>query len=190
MIYITLFLSFLKIGVFTFGGGYAMIAIIRETVLAQSWLSEEELLNFIAISESTPGPIAVNMATFVGASQGGLLGSILATLGVVLPSFVIILLIASLISKLLQYEAVAAFLGGIRPCVVAMILTTAITVALSTLFSFKAIGDPLVPDIRGILILAALLFVSFASKKLLHKKPSPILLILLSAALGVLLYAL
>ena len=92
MIYLQLFLTFLKIGAFTFGGGYAMIPLIRESVLGYGWLSEEQILNFIAIAESTPGPIAVNMATFVGASQAGILGALVATLGVVLPSFIIILL--------------------------------------------------------------------------------------------------
>ena len=83
MIYIELFLTFLKIGTFSFGGGYGMISLIREQMLEKAWLSEEELLNMIAVAESTPGPIAVNMATFVGSSQGGLAGALLATLGVV-----------------------------------------------------------------------------------------------------------
>lgn len=87
MIYLKLFWQFLQIGLFTFGGGYAMIAFIWEKALAYGWLTEEELLNMIAVSESTPGPIAVNMATFVGSSQGGALGAVVATLGVVLPSF-------------------------------------------------------------------------------------------------------
>ena len=93
MIYLQLFLTFFEVGLFTFGGGYAMISLIREKALAFGWLSEEELLNMIAVSESTPGPIAVNMATFVGSAEGGFLGSLVATLGVVLPSFIIILLI-------------------------------------------------------------------------------------------------
>lgn len=189
MIYLELFLSFLKIGAFTFGGGYAMIAIIRETVLAHGWMSEAKLLNFIAVSESTPGPIAVNMATFIGSSQGGILGSLLATLGVVLPSFIIILIIAALISNLLKYKGVTAFLGGIRPCIVAMILATAITIGMSTLFSFKTIGDSFSPDIRGIVILGTIIAVSVVYKRIKKKKPSPILLIILSAALGILLYS-
>lgn len=93
MIYLRLFLTFLMIGAVSFGGGYGMISLIRETVISNGWLTESELINFIAVSESTPGPLAVNMATFIGASQGGILGSMLATLGVVLPSFIIILLI-------------------------------------------------------------------------------------------------
>ena len=92
MIYLQLFLEFLKIGALSFGGGLGMISLIHDTCVGSGWLTEEELLNMIAIAESTPGPIAVNMATFVGSSQGGILGALLATLGIVLPSFIIILI--------------------------------------------------------------------------------------------------
>lgn len=93
--FLKLFLTFLEIGAVSFGGGYGMISLIREKVLLNGWLSEAEFLSFIAVSESTPGPLAVNMATFIGASQGGVPGALCATLGVVLPSFFIILLIAA-----------------------------------------------------------------------------------------------
>ncbi len=188
MIYLELFLEFLKIGAFTFGGGYAMISIIRETVLSNGWLTEEELLNFIAVAESTPGPVAINMATFIGSSQGGILGSLMATLGVVLPSFVIILLIASVISNFLKYKGVAAFLSGVRPCVVAMILTTSLTIGLTTLFSFNTIGDKFSPDVAGLVILAVLITLHIVISKVFRKKPSPILMIVISAGLGILLY--
>ena len=106
MIILTLFLTFFEIGLFTFGGGYAMISLVREKVLEFGWMSEDELLNMLAVSESTPGPIAVNMATFVGSTQGGILGSIAATLGVVLPSFIIILIISAFIRNFLKYRGV------------------------------------------------------------------------------------
>ena len=93
MIYAELFWNFLMIGALSFGGGYGMISLVRETVLGHGWLTEGEFLSFIAVSESTPGPLAINMATFIGSSQGGFWGALCATLGVVLPSFVIILLI-------------------------------------------------------------------------------------------------
>ena len=96
MIYLKLFLTFLEIGAFSFGGGYGMIAVIKESVVQNGWLTESEFLNFVAVSESTPGPLAVNMATFVGSSQAGFLGALLSTIGVILPSFLIILLIVSL----------------------------------------------------------------------------------------------
>ncbi len=189
MNYLELFLSFFKIGAFTFGGGYAMISMIRETVLAHGWMTEGELLNFVAVAESTPGPIAVNMATFVGASQGGILGALAATFGVVLPSFLIILVIAALISNLLKYPCVNAVLAGIRPCIVAMILATAVTVGMSVFFGFSAMGDPITPDWKGVAIFAALLILHFAYQRISKKKPSPILMILLSAGVGIVLYS-
>ena len=188
MIYLNLFLSFFEIGLFTFGGGYAMISLIREKALAFGWLSEEELLNMIAVSESTPGPIAVNMATFVGSTQGGILGSLVATLGVVLPSFIIILLISAFIRSFLKYKGVQAFLGGVRPCVVALILATAVTMLLSTLLGITTVNGGFSPDTRGLIILAILIAIALIFRKIKKKKPSPILMILISAGLGMLLY--
>ena len=189
MIYLKLFLTFFEIGLFTFGGGYAMISLIRDKALAFGWLTEEELLNMIAVSESTPGPIAVNMATFVGSTQGGVLGSLVATLGVVLPSFIIILLVCAVIRNFLQYKGVQAFLKGVRPCVVALILATAVTMALSTLFHFTTLTSGFAPDVRGIIIMAILVAVSLIFNKIKKKKPSPILMILISAGLGMLFYS-
>ena len=189
MIYLKLFLTFFEIGLFTFGGGYAMISLIREKALALGWLTEEELLNMIAVSESTPGPIAVNMATFVGSTQGGVLGSLVATLGVVLPSFIVILLISAFIRNFLKYKGVQAFLGGVRPCVVALILATALTMLLSTLLGITTVSGGFAPDIKGIIILAILVAIALIFKKLKKKKPSPILMILISAGLGMLLYS-
>ena len=190
MIYLELFLTFLQIGAFSFGGGYGMISLIREKVLLYSWLTEEELLNMIAVAESTPGPIAVNMATFVGSAQGGFLGALLATLGVVLPSFIIIIIIAALICNLLKFAGVKAFLGGIRPCVVGLILATAITMFMSTAIGFIRIGDTLTADFKGIIIFAILLVISIVTRLAFKKKPTPILMILTSAGLGMLMYSL
>lgn len=189
MIYLKLFLTFFEIGMFTFGGGYAMISLIRDKALALGWLTEEELLNMIAVSESTPGPIAVNMATFVGSIQGGILGSLAATLGVVLPSFIIILLITAVLHNFLKYKGVQAFLKGVRPCVVALILATAITMALSTLLNFTTLQGGCSPDLKGLIILAILIIIAVIFKKVRKKKPSPILMILISAGLGMLLYS-
>ena len=189
MIYLELFLTFLQVGAVSFGGGYAMISLIREKVLMHGWLAEEELLNMIAVSESTPGPIAVNMATFVGSTQGGIWGSFLATLGVVLPSFIIILIIAALIRNFMKYKGVRAFLGGIRPCVVGLILATALTMLMSTLFAFKSIEAAPTPDVRGLIIFAIIAATAIIFKKARKKPLSPILLILISAALGMIVYA-
>ena len=189
MIYLKLFLTFFEIGLFTFGGGYAMISLIREKAHVFGWLTEEELLNMIAVSESTPGPIAVNMATFVGSTQGGILGSLAATLGVVLPSFIVILLIAAFIRNFLKYKGVQAFLGGVRPCVVALILTTAVTMLLSTLLGITTFRGGFAPDLRGIFIFAILVAIALIFKKIKKKKPSPILMIVISAGLGMLFYS-
>jgi len=189
MIYLELFLTFLQIGTFSFGGGYGMISLIREKVLAHGWLTEDELLNMIAVAESSPGPIAVNMATFVGSAQGGIIGSLLATLGVVLPSFIIILVIAALIRNFLRFKTVQAFLGGIRPCVVGLILATAFTMFLSTVFGFGSIGDKLTVDFRGMIIFIILSAIAVLSRLTLKKKTSPVLMILISAGLGVLFYS-
>ncbi len=188
MIYLHLFLTFLEVGAFSFGGGYGMISLIREKMLMHGWLTEEELLNMIAVAESTPGPIAVNMATFVGAAQGGVLGALLATLGVVLPSFLIILLIAALICNLLKYAGVKAFLGGIRPCVVGLMLATALTMLISAVLGVVRIGDPIEFDFRGLILFAVLVAISILSRVILKKKASPILMIVISAGCGVILY--
>lgn len=189
MIYLELFLTFLQIGVFSFGGGYGMISLIKEKVLMYGWLTEGEMLNMIAVAESTPGPIAVNMATFVGSAQGGFFGALLATLGVVLPSFFIILIIAALIRNLLKYAGVKAFLGGIRPCIVGLILATAITIFMSTAIGFSGIGDTPDIDFKGIIIFAILIAIMAVAKLALKKKPSPILMIVISAGLGMLIYS-
>ncbi len=186
-----LFITFFEIGLFTFGGGYAMISLVMEKTLANGWLTEAELLNMIAVAESTPGPIAVNMATFVGSTQAGILGSAFATLGVVLPSFIIILLISAVMKNFLKYEGVKAFLTGVRPCVVSLILGTGVTLCLSTLFSFKSIAEnSFSPDVKGIIIFAVVLVVSLAYKKLRDKKMSAIWVIAISAVLGMVLYSL
>lgn len=186
MIYLSLFWNFLVIGALSFGGGYGMISLVRETVLGHGWLTETEFLSFIAVSESTPGPLAINMATFIGSSQGGFWGAVCATLGVVLPSFVIILLIASVLQNLMKYAGVDAFLGGVRPCVVAMILATAINMALSTLGGFA--GGHFATDARSIVVFALLWVLHGLYRKCKGKAPSPIAMILVSAGLGVLLW--
>lgn len=190
MILLELFLTFFEIGALTFGGGYAMIPFVREQVLAHDWLTEEELLNMIAVSESTPGPIAVNMATFVGSEQAGILGSACATLGVVLPSFIIILIISALLKNFLKYNGVKAFLSGVRPCVVSLILGTATTLFLSVLLGIGNNDFVFNIDLKGIIIFALIVGISLVFKKIKGKKPSPILMIATSAILGMVFYSL
>ena len=180
MIYLQLFLNFLMIGALSFGGGYGMISLVRETVLRHGWLTEAEFLSFVAV--------AINMATFIGSSQGGFPGALIATLGVVLPSFFIILLIAAVLKNLMKYAGVEAFLSGVRPCVVAMILATALNMMLSTLGGIKTLADGFAPDVRSILVFAVLWAVHFVWKKRTQKAPSPIGMILLAAGLGILFW--
>ena len=115
MILLTLFGAFLKIGAFTFGGGYAMLPMIQEAVAAHSWLGGEALVNFIAVSESTPGPFAVNIATYVGFEVAGIAGALCATLGVVLPSFVIVLIVARCFDRFRESRVVRAAWPGSSP---------------------------------------------------------------------------
>ena len=189
MILFELFITFFYIGATTFGGGYAMIPLVRDEVVPR-WLSDAEFINMIAVAEATPGPVAINMATFIGSSEAGILGSALATLGVVLPSFIIILLIASVIKNFLKYKAVNAFLTGVRPVVVGLITGTAITMLCSNLIGLSLAESTFkfTPDLFGIIIFAILMTISVVYKKIKHKAPSPIIMILISAALGMLLY--
>ena len=186
MIYLDLFLGFLRVGLFAFGGAYGAIPLIRDVVLSYGWLSDEMLTYMIAISESTPGPIMVNLATYVGSSQAGLLGAILATLAVVLPSFIIILLVMILLKTLLKNKYVQAILRGLKPCVIGIVLATGIWMILNNCFSLKS-GFTF--DWKTLLLTFVLGGIMFGSKPLLKKKVSPILLIVISAMLGIVMYS-
>ena len=188
MIYLDLFLGFLKVGCFAFGGAYGAIPLIRDVVLSYGWLTDETLAYMIAVSESTPGPIMINLATYVGSSQAGLLGAVLATLAVILPSFIIILLVATLLTKLLKYAGVKAVLGGIKPAIVGMILATALTMFLSVILNIRAVKSAVSFDWKGLVIFGVLLAVAIAYFKWKKKAFSPILLIVISGVLGVLMY--
>ena len=113
MIYLDLFLGFLEVGLFSFGGAYGAIPLIRDVVMHYKWMDEEQLANIIAVSESTPGPIMVNLATYVGSTKGGIIGAAIATFAVVLPAFFIILLVMSLLRKVLNNPYVQAVLRGL-----------------------------------------------------------------------------
>ncbi|MBO4594833.1 MAG: chromate transporter [Clostridia bacterium] len=183
-----LFLTFLKIGAVSFGGGYAMIPMVTEEVVAKGWLTSERVMDFIAVAESTPGPIAINMATFVGATQGGILGALLATLGVVLPAFIIILLVASIIKGLLKYAPVNAFLVGVRPVVMGLIVGTGITLFLTVILGVARIGDGFSFEYKSLIIFGIVAAVSLIYNKLRKKSLSPIIIIVFAALLGMLFY--
>ena len=183
-----LFWIFFKIGLFTFGGGYAMIPLMKSEIVGRGFIEIELLYDFIGISESTPGPFAINMATFIGMSQHGLLGALVTTIGVALPSFIVILLIASLGAKFLETNGVKRAFLGLKPAVIGLILAVSIGLFIHALFPHIDL-DTLVFDFsnfnwNGLIILGIIIFIS-----LIHKKISPIQIILLSAILGVILYS-
>ena len=183
-ILLELFWVFFQIGLFTFGGGYAMIPMMQDFIVDQKgWVSYEEIMNFIAISESTPGPFAINMATFVGTSQYGILGAIVATIAVILPSFIIILLVAKLFANFSKNKYVKAALGGIRPVVIGLISVVGISLVYSHALP-NGILENVVIEWRYLVLVASCLLIKFKFKKL-----SPIYLILISAGLGLILYS-
>lgn len=182
MIYWELFLGFLRVGCFAFGGAYGAIPLIREVVLGYGWLTDEAISNMIAISESTPGPIMVNMATYIGSSQGGVLGALIATTAVVLPAFFIILLVMILLNAALKSPYVQAVLRGVKPCIIGIILITGADMILRNILPSGA------PDVKALGLTALLAVILFGSKYLLKKKLSPITLILISAVLGIAVY--
>jgi len=167
-----LFLTFAKIGLFTFGGGYAMIPLIqKEIIQAHAWLTMKEFVDIIAIAEMTPGPVAVNSATFVGYKLAGVPGAAAATGGVIFPSFVIVVAFATLFLKFKDAPAVKAVLMGIRPAVTALIAAAAISLVKA---SFVDIAGP---------IIAALVLIGMFRLDL-----NPILAIVLAGIVGVFLY--
>ena len=180
IIYLDLFLTFFKIGLFTIGGGYAMLPLIQSEVAAHGWMGETEIVNFIAVSESTPGAFAVNCATYVGSVKGGIPGAICATLGVVLPSFIIILLIVSLFKKFRENKYVQGALTGIKPAVIGLIASAAFTVFTSLFFPSGYALSQLATT--GFWFSAAVLALSLV---LSFKKVHPIIVILISAGMGV-----
>ena len=188
MICLELFLTFLKIGAFTFGGGYGMIPLVQQEVLNHGWMDADALYRFIGVCESTPGPIAVNMATFVGAGQAGLAGSACATLGVALPALIIMLLIAAVLKGFRQNRFVRAAMSGIRPVVAGMITAAGLWAALRCVFVNLEKGSDIHLDCRQILIAALVISGAFLWRKVLKRRFSPILMILFSAACGIAVY--
>lgn len=178
MIYLTLFVTFLKIGAFTFGGGYAMLPMVRQQVLEHAWLTAEEIVNFIAVSESTPGPFAVNMSTYVGFKTAGFLGAFSATLGVILPSFIIILVVAKIFDIFKKSKLVKGTMSGLKPAVVGLIATAVITTGQSAIIFTKVITTELIMSIVVLLIMVGCLY----------KKLHPIIMIVLAAVLGIVIH--
>ena len=185
MIYFDLLIGFLKVGLFAFGGAYGAIPLIRDVVLSYGWIEDEMLTYMIAVSESTPGPIMVNLATYVGSSQAGFPGALIATAAVVLPSFIIILLIMVLLKKLLKNPYVQAILRGMKPCIIGIILATGLYMILHNCVD-SSIQFSL--NTTAIIMTVVLSAVYFGSGKILKKGISPIGLIGISAVAGIIIY--
>ena len=187
MICVDLLIGFLKVGLFSFGGAYGAIPLIRDVVLSYGWIGDETLTYMIAVSESTPGPIMVNLATYVGSAQAGFWGALIATAAVVLPSFIIILLIMILLKKALKNPYVQAVLRGLKPCMIGIILATGVFMILQrcagSIGAFSVNATALITTV----VLAA---IYFGSRKILKKGISPIGLIAVSALAGIVVYGL
>lgn len=191
-IFFTLFIEFFKTGLFAIGGGLATIPFLHDMIGKYGWFTTELLTDMIAVSESTPGPIGINMATYVGfitglkdfGIGGAILGAVIATIGLVLPSLIIICIIAQFLKKFKESEIVQSIFYGLRPAVTALIASAGLGIFMVTLFSvdaFKASGQIL--DFFKLPYILLFCIIFFISKK--FKKLSPIILILFSAIIGV-----
>lgn len=172
MVLLRLFISFFKIGAFSFGGGYAMLPLIQEEIIViNQWLTNEEFIDILAIAEVTPGPIAINSATFLGYEVAGVLGSVIATIAVVAPSCIIMLLIAHFFTKFQDSKYVQWAFTGIRPVVLGLIASAAVTV-----------GKDAFTDIKSVIIAIGLFYL------VTFKKAHPILVVVLAGFVGAIIY--
>lgn len=187
MIFFELFYTFFKIGAFTFGGGYAMLPLIQAEVIAKSWIAGDTLINFIAVAESTPGPFAINIATYIGSEMGGsfgvwgsIFGAFSATLGVVMPSFIIILIVAKFFEKFKESKAVKGVMSGLKPAVIGLIATAVISIG-------KTVFEPFF--VNSINFASPMLWVSVGITVVMgvlaFRKVHPIIIICLSAVVGI-----
>ncbi len=190
MIYWELFYVFFLIGLFTFGGGYAMIPMIQEETIGRGWLTQAQLTDFIAISEVTPGAFAINISTFVGSQTAGIWGAVCATVGVILPSFIIILLIAFILAKVMKNRFVKAGLDGIKPMVVALILSTTFFLLVQLIFfGGESVQSDFIFDIKSLTLLIVLGILYIMYYKIRKKRMNILWLLLLAALLGMVIYS-
>ena len=185
MIYWKLFWDFFKVSCFTFGGAYAAIPLIRDMVMNNGWITEERFAYMIAVSESTPGPIMVNMATYVGSDQAGFWGSLLATAGVVLPAYLVIMLVVCSLKNAIGNKYVQAVLQGLKPCVIGIVLATGLYMVIHNVLPLTS-GKVLDPS--ALVITLALTALMGIYPKVAKKKLSPIALILWAAGLGMVVF--
>ena len=178
MILLELFVTFFMIGAFTFGGGYAMLPLVQEEVLRKGWMPIDAIVNFIAVSESTPGPFAINIATYIGSEMGGLLGSVCATLGVVMPSFIVILIVARCFDRFRSSKLIAGAMSGLKPAVIGLISAAILSIAKTVLAPTGAFA------LNAGLAVSLVIFV-IALFLVLKKKAHPVLVICVGAVMGI-----
>ena len=183
MIYLELLIGFLKVGLFSFGGAYAAIPLIRDVVLSYGWMSEEMLADMIAIAESTPGPIMVNLATYTGSTQAGIAGAAVATLAVVTPSFIIILLVMELLKNILKNRYVQTVMKGLRPCMAGIILAAGVHMIVRECLASDGV------NLKALILTGFLAVLYYGCGRYLKKPITPITLIIISAAAGIVLTA-
>lgn len=183
MIYLKLFWDFFRVSCFTFGGAYGAIPLIRDMVLRNGWLTEAHLSDMIAVSESTPGPIMVNLATYIGSHQAGFWGSLIATTAVVLPAYLVIMLVMSILKNAISHPGVQAVLRGLKPCVTGIVLATGLTMVIRNCLPGWRIAAW--QDLLVTLVLAGIMVLWQLLRK---KKLSPIALICLAGILGIAVY--
>jgi chromate transporter len=181
MIYLEMFYVFFLIGLFTIGGGYAMIPMLKEQIVSRGWLTMDELMNFFAIAESTPGPFALNTATLVGYQQGGILGSLVCTISITLPSFIIILIIARFAYNFLENKSIRSAFDSVKSIVVGLIFAVLVGLINANVFGGNW-------DLKSFDYLAAIIMVIVFLVNFVFKKLNPIFLILISGILGIILY--
>ena len=185
-----LLITFFRIGCFTFGGAYAAIPLIREEVLARGWLTEEMLTDMIAVSESTPGSLMVNLATYIGSVRGGVAGAAAATLAVILPAFLVILIVMAALRAVISRPPVQAAIDGMKASVLGVIFSAGVILSAAACFPVTAGGraaDPAAIAVTALLFAVSWIPWRWGNKR---RKPTPILLILIGALFGIVLYGL
>ncbi len=185
MIFLELFLAFLEVGCFAFGGAYGAIPLIRDVVLSYGWLSDEALTYMIAVSESTPGPIMVNLATYVGSSQAGVLGAVDATFAVVLPPFVVILMLMAILKNMIKNRYVQKIIRALKPCIIGVILATGVYMIINNCIP---ITSPASIQIQALIATGILAAAGLCSRYIRKKKISSVELIIISAIVGMIVY--
>lgn len=185
MLFLQLFIEFFKVGLFSIGGGLATIPFLQDMGVKTSWFTDTQLTTMIAVGESTPGPIGVNMATYVGYETAGIVGAVIATLGLVAPSIIVILIIAGFLQKFRQSKTVDAVFQGLRPASTALITAAGLTVAASVFVAVGGVTEHTFSLQFPQLILAVGIFLALRHPKL--KKLHPILFIAFAALVGAVL---